>query len=76
MTVQGRRLEQGYQVGYLDVDSPGRTLGQGHLVCESAELTYILQEENLSSGYVCRRGQAVRYDIMVKVGGPDHGWNP
>lgn len=39
-------------------------VGQGHCL-ESMGLTYIPQKENLSSGYVWRRGQAMRYDVPV-----------
>ena len=37
-----------------------RAAGQSHVVWESVELASIPQEETLSSGYVWRRGQAMR----------------
>lgn len=44
-----------------------RAVGQSHGLGEM-ELTYIPQKENLSSGYVWRRGHAMRYDVPVRMG--------
>lgn len=51
--------EQSYQVGDLDVDHLRGTLGHGHVVWESMELTDITWQEHLSSGCVWRRGRAL-----------------
>ena len=40
------------------------------------ELTYIPQEETLSSGYIRRWGQGLQFDVMMRVGSLDWGWVP
>lgn len=45
--------------------------GQGYMVWKNIELTYIPQEESLSSGYVWKRGEGMKHDVTVRLRCPD-----